>query len=133
MRFLLLAVFFSVPNFCFSDSGEVSIEAIIDAQVAAYNAHDIKKYASFFHDDIVQMNYPDEIDTKGKDALIDQFLNLFNRNKPHAVILNRMVVGNTVIDHEKMKYTENGKQLEAEGVVIYTVKGQLIHRMEVIQ
>ena len=98
-------------------------DAIVQEQLNAYNYQDIDMFMETYAEDIKLYNYPMELITDGKAQMRDQYTKLFE-NTPdlYAVIENRTVIGNKVIDKEKV--TMNGNTIYA--VAIYEVENGLI-------
>ncbi len=98
-------------------------EAIVQQQLDAYNYQDIDLFMATYSEDIKLYNYPNELISSGKQEMRDQYATLFE-NTPDlfAEIENRTVIGNKVIDKEKV--TVNGNTIYA--VAIYEVENGLI-------
>jgi hypothetical protein len=116
-----------------TDGGhEVSskIEAIVQQQLEAYNERDIEGFMATYADDITLYNYPNQLTAQGKDQMRTAYTNLF-KNTPdlNAIIKNRIVIGNKVIDEEEVSV--NGKTLRA--VAIYEIENGLIKKVTFIQ
>lgn len=101
-------------------------ENIVQAQVDAYNARDLSKFLDCHATDIERYNFPDNTPYAiGKENLKNIYQDVFN-NSPdlNAEITNRMVMGNIVIDHEKVTGRKGIECLEI--VAIYEIKDGLI-------
>ena len=98
---------------------EESPEAIVQRQLNAYNARDIEAFLDTYADDIQLYNFPDVLQTDGKAAMRESFLDFFE-NTPdlHCEIKNRITISNKVIDQEYI--TANGQNFTA--VAIYETK-----------
>ena len=102
---------------------------IAQAQLDAYNAQDLEKYVSFFAPDciIAQINgQPTETSRDAIRARYTKAFAQFPQNK--AVLKNRIVVGNTVVDHELVIRAPGGEQFEI--IAIYSFKDGLISRVD---
>ncbi len=77
-------------------------EQTVQLQLDAYNAKDLALFLSAYSDDIQITRLPQTTPSiTGKAALGQHYAqNRFNRPDLHAKLLNRMVIGNKVIDHE---------------------------------
>ena len=105
-------------------------EAIVNKQLEAYNERNLKEFGKTYSQDIKLYTLPDEITTDGRTALLDQYGKFFERVPDlNAEIMNRIVLGNKVIDKEKV--TINGKIFYA--IAIYEVKDGLISKVTFIQ
>jgi hypothetical protein len=79
-------------------------EAVVQRQLVAYNARDLERFLAGYSDD-VRLYRPPATDPAiaGKAAFADFYATQrFNRAGLHADVLNRMVLGNKVIDHERI-------------------------------
>lgn len=99
-------------------------EQIVQRQLNAYNARDIEAFLNTYADDIELYNFPDELRSKGKQAMREGYASFFENTKDlHCEIKNRIVLGNKVIDQEYI--TANGNNFGA--VAIYEVdKGKIV-------
>jgi hypothetical protein len=75
---------------------------VVEEQFAAYNARDLERFMACFADDIRAIRLPDMVTTiAGKDAYRAFYANeRFVHAGLRAELLDRMVIGNKVIDHE---------------------------------
>lgn len=105
-------------------------EAIAQAQLDAYNAQDLDAYCSYFTDDVVVANVGGEATGQGIEAYRARYKDAFAkfpRNK--AELLNRIVLGDTVIDHERVDRGD-GTTPVFEVAAIYTFRGDKIARVD---
>jgi hypothetical protein len=108
----------------------VSREQITQAQLDAYNAQDLEAYCGFFTDDVVVANLGGEVTGQGIEAYRARYKEAFAkfpRNK--AELLNRIVLADTVIDHERVDRGD-GATGPFEVAAIYTFKGDRIARVD---
>jgi hypothetical protein len=105
-------------------------ETIVNEQLEKYNERDIKGFVETYADDIQLFKLPDIITLEGKSALQTEY-GLFFKQTPdlNAEIVNRIVLGNKVIDKEKV--TINGKIYYA--IAIYEIKEGLISKVTFVQ
>ena len=102
-------------------------ENIVQRQVNAYNLRNVEAFLENFSDDIEIYTFPNTLKTKGKEAYKKGFVNLFQRYPNlHCEILNRTVKGNTVIDHEYVKFAEGDY---SEVIVIYKIENEKIAKV----
>jgi hypothetical protein len=82
----------------------VTAEAVVQRQLEAYNARDLGRYLAEFADDIRLYRPPaPEPAISGKQAFGEFYAReRFDRPALHAELLNRMVLGNKVVDHERI-------------------------------
>lgn len=101
---------------------------IVQLQLDAYNAHDLHAFAATYSENIQMFRLPSTEPAITNKAELREFYgtNRFMAPSLHADILSRMVLGNKVIDHERI----SGLQKEPfECVVIYEVQNDLIQRV----
>jgi len=82
----------------------VNPEAIVQRQLDAYNARDLTRFVAEYSDQIRVFRPPTPTAIlEGKQAFSDFYATKrFNLPNLHAEILNRMVIGTKVIDHERV-------------------------------
>lgn len=104
-------------------------EQIVQAQLDAYNACDVEKCCSFYAEDCVIADLNGGVRQANRAELHARYTDLFKQfPKNHARLVNRVVVGNTVIDHEDVSRAPSGEQFEI--IAIYTLKDGLIARCD---
>lgn len=101
-------------------------EEVAQAQLVAYNNRDIDTFASCHAPDVELYTFPEvEPFAIGRDRLREIYGDVFE-NSPnlHAEVTHRIVLGNTVIDHELVTGRKGIDHLEI--IAIYTIKdGQI--------
>lgn len=81
----------------------LSPEDLVQQQLNAYNAGNIEAFLEPFADSIATYNYPDILRYTGIDTLRMEYEPFFESTPDlHCELLERMVQGNTVIDHERV-------------------------------
>src|SRR5438128_1258711 len=106
-----------------------SSQVLVQRQLDAYNAHDLDAFLSSYTGDAVYSRHPTgEVVMSGSDDIRKAFGDVFTQN-PHAhvSIVNRMQIGNFVIDMEELTGRADGATLYL--VAIYEVIDGLIHRV----
>jgi len=98
---------------------------IVQAQVAAYNARDLERFVALYSADIRVFRPPAvEPALVGKKAFAAFYAEQrFNKPGLYAEILSRMVLGNTVIDHERILGIA---EQPLEIAVVYEIRDGLI-------
>jgi hypothetical protein len=97
---------------------------IVQRQVEAYNARDLERFVATYADDIRIFRMPaTEPAIVGKAQLAEFYRMRFSVPALHAEILARIVMGNKVIDHERV---QGIRQEPIEAVAIYEVFSDLI-------
>ena len=100
---------------------------IIDRQTEAYNARDLARFAAFYAESIRIFRMPAfEAAISGKAQLLQEYQGRFSAPLLHADIISRIVLGNKVIDHERV----HGILAEPiEAVAVYEVTDGLIQKV----
>jgi hypothetical protein len=108
----------------------VSLEAIAQAQLDAYNAQDLDAHCAHFADDVVVAGLNGDVARTGIDAYRAWYEKPPSREFPKnkAQLLNRIVVGSNVIDHERVDRGNGDPVFEV--AAIYTFKGDKIARVD---
>ncbi len=79
-------------------------EAIVQRQVNAYNARDIDAFLNTYADDVELYDYDEKETTRGKQQMRQSYTGMFSTVKNlYCEIENRIVIGNKVIDREKVR------------------------------
>lgn len=142
MKSLWIAIILCLTTFAFaaeperpaSDSNRHNLDstdnnaAIVDAQLKAYNKHDLEELLTFFHPEIESYKFPGEPQLNGKEALHKAFGDQF-KHQPNEVVVERIVENNYVIDSVEVTYKVEGSTMTHRGVVIYTIEDGLIRRL----
>ena len=112
----------------------VSPEQVVQENVDFYNKRDIEGFMRSFRDDITVLNFSDFKITLNGAAEVRNFYEALFRNSPqlHSTIAKRIVLGNKVIDYERIK-GRNGSPDLTELVLIYEVEGEKIYKITVIR
>jgi hypothetical protein len=97
-------------------------EAIVQRQLDAYNARDLAALLAIYADDASLFEHPATLLARGSAALSERFVARFQELNLHAGLLKRIVVGHTVIDHERVTRTFPEGAGTMELVMIYEVK-----------
>ena len=97
---------------------------IVQEQLEAYNARDLERFAATYSDTIRIFRMPaEEPAIAGKAQLADTYRGRFASPNLHADIVNRIVIGNKVIDHERVVGI---RETAIEAVAVYEVVDGLI-------
>ena len=97
----------------------VSPEAVVQAQLVAYNARDIDAFMATFHPDAELFVLGDPSPrAAGRAAVRAIYTELFSHSPElHSTVLHRAVVGNRVVDHERITGRKGADALEI--VMVY--------------
>lgn len=100
----------------------------VQRQLDAYNAHDLERFVAEYTDDVRVFRPPGtEPVLSGKTAFAAHYAaNRFNLPRLRAEVLNRIVSGNKVVDHERITGLE---EQPVEAIAIYEV---IDHRIRTV-
>lgn len=110
------------------DEIHVNPEAPVQRQLEAYNARDLRRFLAEYTEDVQVFRPPNaEPALSGKQALGEYYAaNRFNLPDLHAEVVSRLVMGNKVVDHERI----TGVRAQTfEAVAVYEVADGLIRRV----
>jgi hypothetical protein len=97
---------------------------VVQRQLEAYNARDLEAFMAMYTDDVRLFRMPTrEPTTVGKQAMREVYRQRFASPDLHAEILSRTVLGNKVIDHERIVGI---RETAVEAVAVYEVAAGLI-------
>ncbi|WBQ11490.1 nuclear transport factor 2 family protein [Hyphomonadaceae bacterium ML37] len=111
----------------------LSPAVLAERQLAAYNARDLDAFAACFAPDVEVYDFPGVLVVQGRDAFRARYVERFKSEGLHAIAVHRAVIGERVIDHERVWLDGPGKSAPVDLVVIYTVRGGLIARVDFIK
>ena len=110
----------------------VTPETLVQQQLNAYNARNIDALMAFYSEDAALYEFPGRLTVKGKEHIGTVYGNLFKRAPElHSELLKRIVLGNTIIDHERISGIPDKEPYDA--VAIYTIKNDKISRVSFIR
>ena len=101
-------------------------ESVVQRQLDAFNARDIDALLAVYADDAQLFEHPSKLVAQGSAELRERFTARFQEPNLRAALLQRIVAGAMIIDHEKVTRTfpEGAGQIEL--VMIYEVKERRI-------
>jgi hypothetical protein len=107
-------------------SGSPTPDEVVQAQVDAYNAHDLEALAATYHPDAQVHDRALGQTLTGPAGLRPVWQERFTTHPAHQVeILHRLVVGDFVVDQEHITGLADGSTLDA--LVMYRVRdGQIV-------
>lgn len=106
----------------------ISPAAVVQAQLDAYNAHDVPALLAIYAADAQQFQHPDTLLATGSAQIGPRFAARFAASRPQAQLLNRIACGKLVIDHEIVHgVTDDGVSAQ-ELVATYEVAQDRIRR-----
>lgn len=101
---------------------------VVQSQVDAYNDRDLARFLACYSDSIAVYRMPATEPTLLGKARFAEFYatQRFNRPNLHAEVLARIVLGDKVIDHERIMGVQDGP---LEIAAVYEVAGGIIERV----
>ncbi len=110
----------------------MSREAVVQGQLDAYNAQDVDAFVTFFDDGITIANLNAEPNLRGLDAYRERHVAMFAEfPQNRAELVSRLVLGDTVIDHERVFRSPEASPFEV--AAIYTFAGDKIARVDFVK
>jgi len=107
-----------------------SPEDLAQRQLNAYNLRNIDAFLEPYADDVEIYTFPDKLQAKGKEAMRNMYTPMFeNTPNLHCELVNRIVQGNNVIDHERVQF---GNRM-VEAIAIYHMEDGKIKKVYFIQ
>jgi len=102
---------------------------VVQAQLNAYNDRNIDAFVACFSEDVcVRELETGEVLAEGREAFREMYAALFDTcPELHATLVNRIVHGPVVVDHERVTGMQNDTPQEA--VAIYEVDGANIRQV----
>ena len=125
---LLAALLAAPPDGATAPSLPASPEAVVQAQLEAYNAHDITAFLAAYADDAQLFEHPAKLLASGQAAMRERYTARFKEANLHAVLVKRIVMGDIVVDHERVTRTFPEGEGTLDAVLIYEVQGGKIAR-----
>ena len=97
-------------------------EAVVQQQLDAYNAREIETLLATYAEDAQLFEHPAKLLATGSAELRQRFAARFQEPNLHAVLVRRIVMGQTVVDHEIVARTFPEGPGRIELVMIYEVR-----------
>ncbi len=113
-------------------SGSSDSAFVVQSQLDAYNARDLEALLKIYASDAELYEHPAKLVAAGTAQLRERFSARFAEPNLHARLLSRVVMGDTVIDHERVARTFPEGPGDVELVMIYEVKAGRIAKAWVI-
>ncbi|MDB5447618.1 MAG: enzyme family protein [Phenylobacterium sp.] len=110
-------------------AGKLSNLDLVQAQLEAYNAQDLDAYCAFFAEGVLVADLNGAPSLQGLEAYRAKYAQVFKDFPENKVeLMNRIAVGATVIDHEKVVRRPGGETFEV--IAIYTLADGKIARVD---
>ena len=105
---------------------------VAEAQLEAYNTQDLDGHCACFADDVIVADLNGAVTISGIAAYRAKYQQVFaDFPQNHAELLNRIVVGARVIDHERVKRSPDADPFEV--AAIYTIADAKIVRVDFVK
>jgi uncharacterized protein (TIGR02246 family) len=105
---------------------------VIDALVRAYNAHDAAAFAALFSPNANAYEHPGTLAQEGSAAIEAYYARRFAElPELKTEVLHRIVVGDYVIDHERVQRAHDQEPFET--VAVNLVRDGQIQRLDIIR
>lgn len=104
---------------------EKTAARLAQEQLDAYNNRDIEAFILPYAEDVRVFEFPDKFMYQGRDEMYGLYGRMFARTPDlHCRLVNRMVMGNTVIDQEEVTISKDQPPVKA--IAIYKIKDDKI-------
>ena len=108
------------------------MEQLINRLIAAYDKGDARTFADCFAENAVAYEHPNRAAQTGREAIYDYYRKVFTQfPELKTEILYRAVIGNRVIDHERVRRTSDGEPFDV--IAIYEIENDLIIRFDLVR
>jgi hypothetical protein len=105
---------------------------LAQGQLDAYNAQDVDALCGFFADDLIVADFNGAVTVEGLEAFRAKHVALFAEHPQNrAELAHRVVIGDRVIDHERVYRTPGPVSFEV--AAIYTIAGGKIARIDFVK
>jgi hypothetical protein len=101
----------------------MSPEEVAQKQLDAYNARDIEAFMAMWADNAQVFEHPDKLLASGAAEIRERHLGRFKEPNLYGKLIKRMVVGDRVVDQEKVTRTFPEGVGEIDVIAIYEVQG----------
>ncbi len=109
----------------------VSPEILVQQQLNAYNHRNMEAFLAPYSDSVELYEFPGTLFAKGKEQMRAAYKGMFEQvSGLHCELVNRIVQGNTVIDHESV--SGFGPQ-KLKAIAVYTIEKNRIQKVYFIQ
>ncbi len=94
---------------------------VVKKQLDAYNAKDLEVFMSVWAEDAQCFAHPATLMANGAAAIRERHAVRFQEPNLHGELISRVVLGNTVVDHERVTRTFPEGPATVEVVAVYEV------------
>jgi len=130
---LLIFVLFlgTIPSIAQIATKANSPEQLAQQQLNAYNGHNLEAFLAPYAEDVKVYTFPNKLNFEGKETMRKNYQFIENNPDLHCELVNRIVEGNTVIDHENVTVSKDKPPFKA--IAIYKIKDGKIAEVYFIQ
>lgn len=108
---------------------QLSVEDLMQGQLEAYNAQDLDAYEAFFAPNVIVGDLNGAVAQRSYAELRARYEKTFAQfPQNRAEVLNRIVVGSTVVEHERVTRAPGGETFDV--ICIYTLAAGKIARVD---
>ncbi len=105
-----------------------SSSELVEAQLKAYNIQNLDAFLDCYSEDVEVYNFPGTLIYKGKIKMREHYTTAWKTNpNQKATINNRIVMGNTVFDHEFITGRSSG--IDVKVVAIFKIEDNKIKQV----
>lgn len=101
---------------------------LVQQQLNAYNAHDLEAFLAPYADDVEIYSTIGKLQIKGKEAMRKEYTFITKMPNLYCRLVNRIISGNTVIDHEEIWSSTKPEGL-FYGAAVYVIENGKISRV----
>lgn len=106
-RFLLSLTLSLAVTSLVAQTGDAAAR-LAQQQLDGYNNRDIDAFLAPYSDTVKIYNHPNQLQFQGKDQMRARYSGMFQSTPDlHCTLVNRMVLGNVVIDQESVIFNKN--------------------------
>jgi imidazolonepropionase-like amidohydrolase len=98
---------------------------LVQQQLNAYNAHDLDAFLEPYADDVEIYSVNGKLLSKGKEQMRKDYTFITKTPGLYCRLLNRIVSGNTVIDHEEVQFNDKPGSLVYAAAIYVIEKGKI--------
>ncbi|MGD1840791.1 MAG: nuclear transport factor 2 family protein [Thermonemataceae bacterium] len=110
------------------DASATKAALLAQQQLDAYNNGDIDAFLVPYAETVEVYTFPNELSYKGKEKMRPRYAKFFEQYPDlHCELVNRIVQGNTVIDHERIQGIPGRSPFEA--IAIYKIEDNKIAKV----
>lgn len=120
-RFLISFLLFSAAPGLMAQTGDDAAR-LAQQQLDGYNNRDIDAFLVPYSDTVKVYNHPDQLQFTGKEQMRARYGGMFQNNPGlHGTLVDRMVLGNIVIDQESVIFNKNRPPVKV--IAMYKMAG----------